>query len=183
MNKEGFSLVELMIAIAISSIVLSAVVALIAYSTNSMSQTKARVALQDQAKDALNHVSAYVMEGNEIKWDETGTSGAAKVLTIIKKPVVNVGTDHAYSLVDPNNQFIYWYIDGSLYFGRASDADVDVTALTADKKHLLATDVQIFDCSKEKDVAKGQEYLHVRLKFADEKSEFDCEKDINLRNQ
>ena len=182
MNKEGFSLVELMIAIAISSIVLSGVVALIAYSTNSMGQTKARVALQDQAKDAMNHISAYVMEGNEISWDETGTTGASKVLKVTKKPVVNVGTAHAYSLVDPDNIFIYWLIDDDLYFGRQSDADIDLTALVANKKHLLATDVLIFDCSEEKSTSDGDEYLHVRLKFKDDKSEFDCEKDISLRN-
>ena len=49
MNKEGFSMIELLIAIAISTIVMGCVIALMGYASHSMNMTQARIALQEQA--------------------------------------------------------------------------------------------------------------------------------------
>ena len=49
MNKEGFSLIELVIAMAVTVVVMSGIITLIAYSTRSMNLTQARAALQVQA--------------------------------------------------------------------------------------------------------------------------------------
>ena len=52
-----------------------------------MRRTQQRVDLQEQAKDAMNHISAYTMEADSAVW-----SDSAKLLTIVKKTVQNVGT-------------------------------------------------------------------------------------------
>ena len=57
---------ELMIAIAISAIVLLGIVSLLGFGTKNMRLTQARVDLQNQAKDATNHMSTYVMEGSSV---------------------------------------------------------------------------------------------------------------------
>ena len=176
--KDGFSLVELMIALAISSIVLVGVISIIAYGTNNMNLTKARVALQDQAKDAMNHISAYTMEASKVDWYDS-----KNVLLVTKDVVQNVGTDETITTTDPNNQYVYWIADNKLFFACVTDPGIDVNNLQADQKHLLATDVATFVCKEEKSVSKAEKYLHVQLRLRDEKSEFNCEKDISLRNR
>lgn len=170
-QREGYSLIELMIAVAISAIVLTGVLGLIGFGTKNMRMTQARVALQNQAKDAVNHISTYVMEASEVFWDETD-----HVLTISKD---QIGLDNQ---VENTEQFLYWRSGDSIYFARESE--VDPAALTADKKHLLVDHITGFDCEVKGNADTGREFLHVVLQLADEDiAEFECEKDISMRNQ
>ena len=57
-SKEGFSLVEMLIALAASSIVMLAIMMIMGFCTSTMRRTQQRVDLQEQAKDAMNHISA-----------------------------------------------------------------------------------------------------------------------------
>ena len=59
LNNKGFSLVEVLIAVAVSTIVFGAITALIVFASNSSRQTNARITLQNEAKDAVNHMEAY----------------------------------------------------------------------------------------------------------------------------
>lgn len=193
-NKEGFTLVELLLAMTITSLVLIGLVALISYSTRSMRMTQARVALQNQAKDVVNHISAYVLEsGAKVSWDDTN-----KLLTVRKEKVKHEGAPAAQ--VDSVEAYAYWMktdSDGEahIYFSEATTLDsafdpkddastIDPSKLTADKTCLLADDVDDFKCELKKtlDGAENQ-VLHVQVKLKDTISEFDCEKDIMMRNQ
>ena len=58
LNNKGFSLVEVLIAVAVSTIVFGAITALIVFASNSSRQTNARITLQNEAKDAVNHMEA-----------------------------------------------------------------------------------------------------------------------------
>ena len=187
-KKEGFSLVELIIAMAITAIVMLALVAIMGYCTRSMRMTSARVALQDQAKDAVNHISAYVLEGNtDIAIDNTN-----KVLLVKKK---NYSNSDAEIKVDSVDAYIYWVTDGSMFFAKATGMDssydpmdetstFDLSTLSNDRTHLLIDDVEDFQCElkKEVDSAKKKK-LHVVLNMKDNVSEFKMEKDIVMRNQ
>ena len=70
LNNKGFSLVELMLAVVISTVVFGAITALIAFSSRSMRDTNARVEIQNQAKDALNHIESYSLEAERAYWDK-----------------------------------------------------------------------------------------------------------------
>lgn len=193
-GKEGFSLVEMLLAMAILVILLSGLVALISYSTRSMRVTQARVALQDEAKDALNHISAYVLSsGATVTWDDTG-----KVLTVRRENIEHAGASASY--VDSVDAYVYWVAADSsgekhLYFSEATAKDpafdpkdktqnVDASLLTADSTCLLADDVNEFTCELKKAVDDAErQVLHIKVTVKDEISEFACEKDIMMRNQ
>ena len=49
-SKEGFSLVEMLIALAASSIVMLAIMMIMGFCTSTMRRTQQRVDLQEQAK-------------------------------------------------------------------------------------------------------------------------------------
>jgi len=68
--RAGYSLIELMIAMAISAIVLTAIIGLIGFATRNMRITQTSVDLQNQAKETLNHMTTYVMEGSHVEWDD-----------------------------------------------------------------------------------------------------------------
>lgn len=169
-NKEGFSMVEMLIAMAISSIVMISVIALLGYGTHNMNLTQAKVALQDQAKDATNHISSYVTEASNITWDDTG-----KILTVQKDSIGIDGT------VSATENLLYWHKDNGLYFARESE--VDPAALTADKNHLLADHVESFTCTPNVNADTGNKLLHIEIKMKDDVSEFTCTKDVYMRNQ
>lgn len=169
--KDGYSLMELMIAVAISSIVLVGIISLLGFGTKNMRLTQARVDLQNQAKDATNHMSTYVMEGNSVLWNKD-----SKILTITKQKIGtnNLPADFEWSY--------YWKKDDGIYFTKGTVADP--ADLTADKKHLLLDKVTDFECEEKKNEDSGKKYLHVTLKLADEDiAEFECSKDIMMRNQ
>lgn len=174
MNKEGYSLVELMIAIAISAIVMTCVIALLGYGSHSMNQTQAKVALQEQAKDVTNHISSYAMEASEVSWDKN-----KKVLTVKKNTIGN--TSGAAVKVESTATYLYWFINHEVYFANA--AEVDPAALTAEKSHLLAEDVEEFECKITTNDETKKKVLNVVVKMQDDISEFDCSKDIYMRNQ
>lgn len=80
--REGYSLVEMMIAMAITAIVITGLIALLSYGSRNMRITQTMTALQNQAKDASNHLSSYVMEASKTEWDDD------KKVLIITKPFI-----------------------------------------------------------------------------------------------
>ena len=164
-------MVELMITMAITSIVVGGLIILLSFGARNVKLTQARVALQNQAKDAMNHISTYVMEASDIQWNE-----ATGVLTIVKD---KIGLDNS---VESTEKFLYWKSGKGIYFARESE--VDPAALTAAKEHLLLDDAKEFICEVRENSDTQRKILHIVLKLSDDDvAEFECEKDIFLRNQ
>ena len=69
-TREGFSLVEMIIAIAIVGIVMSGVLLLISYSTNNMRRTNNMVQVQNETKDAMLHITTYLQESTDAYYDK-----------------------------------------------------------------------------------------------------------------
>lgn len=221
MYKEGFSLIELMIAMAITVIVMAGIITLIAYSTRSMNLTQARAALQDQAKDAVNHISTRVMEGNSVTPYDDAVSGDSKTrgaLLIQNKTIKNDGTEEF-------TWYLYWVSEGlssgdpdMLCFAPLEDLASEtsqppipdeyekkndteklsylsalipaVESSGLQKGHLLCDDVEKFECEVQQKedpadstVKVGRQFLSVSLALKDERSEFQCNKEIMMRNQ
>lgn len=182
-KRDGFSLIELLIAITISAIVMAAVIALMGYASRSMNDTQARVSLQDQAKDAMNHISVYAQEGTDITWDD------AKKLLTIKKDTIKNNEEKASVDADKTKYSFYWYnpTGKMICYDTGDDAtkgDALIALSTSEaKKHMLADYVSGFKCKIDKSIKAGKQILHIDLKMADDKAQFVCNKDITMRNQ
>lgn len=133
LNNKGFSLVELMLAIVISTIVFGVVTALIAFSSRSMRDTEARIELQNQAKDAMNHMESYALESERAYWDDSQKllilfTDEKEAKTMIKG--LEDGTKTLSDIKDmTSDSYAYWFKDvGStvtggeecVYFGQCS---------------------------------------------------------------
>lgn len=198
LNNKGFSLVEVLVAVAVSTIVFGAITALIVFASNSSRQTNARVALQNEAKDAVNHMEAYIIEAQSATWDST-----ANALVLIKdsEDAKEVETgNHTLDTVGPKvkvfntakKTFTYWYDKTAkkLFFGEcrttASDQTntVDLTSsLPTDDMYLLADNVEDFSLSIEKNKVSDKYTVNFHVQFKDNISEYSLDKCVYLRNQ
>lgn len=124
LNNKGFSLVELMLAVVVSTIVFGAITALIAFSSRSMRDTEARIEVQNQAKDAMNHMESYALEAERAYWDDSNHLLILFYDEKQAKEMISGLEDHTKSLSDikdmDSDSFAYWYDDGSIYFGKCS---------------------------------------------------------------
>jgi len=183
--KEGFSLVEMLIAMAITGILMVALISLMGYSTRNMRQTQERVSLQEQAKDAFNHIAAYAMEATTFEWDD-----ANKALKVTRTEVDDTA-DKAKTATEVD--YYYWQVDDKIYFASeqalADEAgETDLEAFTpsyaAAANHLMAENVDSFSCEKkEPDTSENKARLFVTLGMASDMATYESTRDVCMRNQ
>ena len=185
-EREGYSLVELLIAMAITSIVLSTLLILLSFGSHNMRITHSMVALQDQAKDAVNHISTYTMEASDIEWNDE------KGFLVVTKESVPQEVDSEGNYPAPVvEKCFYWKGQengvGGIYFAKwdkVKDAsDVTKVNLVSKPEFLLVDHIQDFSCKVKADKATGKKILHVEMKLNDNNTEFECKKDVYMRNQ
>lgn len=188
-EREGYSLIELMIAMTITVFVLAGLLALLGYGTQNMRITQSMVALQNKAKDATNHISTYTMEASEIVWDED-----KEILIVTKKDISQEqNADGTYP--DPKVETYYYWKDqdahhiGGIYFARRDKvidpSDATKVTLNAKPDFLLVDDIEDFKCEIEENDDTGKKILHMQLKLKNQldDAEFECKKDVYMRNQ
>lgn len=206
LNNKGFSLVEIMLAVVVSTLVLGAITAMIGFAARSSRETNERVELQNQVKDAVNHIESYTMEAETATWQKVGS---ANVLVVFQrrddaKNIVSPVTDSAVQADQvetlDSNVYAYWMFDDgdsskgkNLYFGKCSrSGDVKLSDLKPDNSeaninnnrvYLLADNVTDFDCRINKNSISGKYTVDVELKAKRNKIEYSSNKTVYLRNQ
>ena len=117
-KREAFSLIEMIIAIAIVGFVMAGVILLISYGTNSMRKTNNQLTLQNQAKDLLMHMTTHLQEASDAKFYDDGTTQviiAAKGKDFVNSEATSVDIDLYWTgkYVDPSSsveeKVIYYY--------------------------------------------------------------------------
>lgn len=195
-DKEGFSLVELMIALAMTAIVMLIVIGLMGFGVRNLTITRAEVSLQQEAEDAAKHMTSYAMEGSRIHLDT-----ANKKLQIDKDTVDPTGT------VTATDSWLYWQVDDKIYFGKiGTDPGVDPIASASPSTapsaapsatpsaapstgpssiddYLLAEHVKSFSCEVVEDAVTKKKAVRVIVNMEGSESTFDYHKQVFLRNQ
>lgn len=135
LNNKGFSLVELMLAVVVSTIVFGAITALIAFSSRSMRDTEARIEVQNQAKDALNHMESYGLEAERAYWDDSNNLLILFYDEKQAKEMISGLEDHTKNLSDikdmDSDSYAYWYDNECVYFGKCSSKSESPAATPA----------------------------------------------------
>lgn len=88
-DNKGFSLVELLIAIAISSIVLMALVMLITQAVRSYTKQTALAQIQSDADISLNQMSKNILEATEIKIEKLNGDVTIYTNKVIEKRIMS----------------------------------------------------------------------------------------------
>lgn len=174
-DREGYSLVELMIAIAMTAIVLGGVVAMIGYGSKNMNDTQQLVSLQDQAKDVMNHIAAYAMEGTDVTYSATDN-----MLVVTKNKVTNASGG---PVSDPETKCYYWKNGSNMYFEKLGVHDSPPSSADSPADHLLAENVGSINFDIVTNAESHDKVLKIDIKMKDNDAEYTCNKDIHLRNQ
>ena len=170
LNNKGFSLIELLIALATSAIVLTTILALWGYSTNRMAETHQKVTLQDEAKDVMNHITNVVQEGSSAEWKKNGGVSYLVVKNDSDKAAAN------------RKETVYWHIGKKMYF--ASTTEVSLSSLSADDTHLLGENVKKFECKLLENEVSKTKYIKVTIDMdSGDQAARGCSDNIYLRNQ
>lgn len=78
-NNKGFTLIELIIAIAISVVVLASLVSLIWQSTNYYRRSNEEIGLQMEAQSILNQLKDLIVEADNVRFDMTSDPHQLKI--------------------------------------------------------------------------------------------------------
>lgn len=179
-NNKGYSLVELMVVVAILGIVSSAVVGLVIACTRSYRNVNQETNLQNEAQVAMNQIEnmlidatngvSYYLGNNEnnkvVSDDESDGTSTKKTLVIYnKEEVLNV---------------IWVSKDKKLYF-RKDARSAESGYVTKGEEALMAEYVENFSVSLVNAKKKG--VVNVLLSFkTDERKTYDLNQNITMRN-
>lgn len=80
LNQKGVTLLELILAMAIGSIVLSAIALVISTSSNTYTYSEMDISLQSETQIIMNQITDMILSSNNVKFDTT--SGSDPILKI-----------------------------------------------------------------------------------------------------
>ncbi|MBO5488141.1 MAG: hypothetical protein J5988_14660, partial [Eubacterium sp.] len=118
---------------------------------------------------------------------------------LMKKKIKNDGNAEVTETLSTEDIYYYWYLPASktVYFATrktllkeqgvpAADLDTDMTTvvdLKNEKKHMLVEHVENFKAEVIEDTDTKNKTIHITMKLKDDVSQYECERDINMRNQ
>lgn len=172
MENRGITLVELIIAIAMSSIIIGATTLLIRTAQKDYQYTSDTADIQTETQVLMEQVGKWIMEGNRIKVEDGG-----KKLSIYKIP-----QDKA---VINTTKKIIWLKSGKLYMESFNNVDIDNDTLTysaADEKgeNCIGEHIEEFKANVDGGTPSSVE-LTMTLKRGSQK--YNIENTINVRNR
>lgn len=166
-QNAGFSLIELIIAIALSVMVSGIIIALISVTSNSMARTKSKVALQSQANIAMNHMINMVQKASDVSFDSTH-----QIAIVTNK--TKAGHDE--------EKVVYWEKDNGLYYA-CPYVDPTSVASTDLPKYLLANNVKNLELQTQVNAMSGKISYTIKMNFENDKATFDINHVVVPRNR
>ncbi|MGN0318978.1 MAG: type II secretion system protein J [Lachnospira sp.] len=134
-NNRGFSLVEMLVALVISGIILSALAMLLTQSTSSYRRQTILAQLQNEADITLNQIEINVFESSILNIEKT--SGGVSLYT------QSDGDKLSGYVYDSANETLYYEEDGikSLVCGNVKDFDVRVNSISIDFDNMTILEI------------------------------------------
>lgn len=121
LNNKGVSLIELLIAIAVGAIVLSALTLLVTQATKGYRVQVATAQIQNEANITLNQMESAVMEAKEITIENEKAADGTEI----------AGSNTRYLVLSENVVYIYDNANETLYLADSkytSQSDLDTKA-------------------------------------------------------
>ncbi|HHV12643.1 MAG TPA: prepilin-type N-terminal cleavage/methylation domain-containing protein [Clostridiales bacterium] len=180
-SNQGLTLLELILGMAISSIIIGAIILFMSAGSRGYQNAQDEISLQTEAQTIMNQIREYALEGNNIAYD-----GANHTLSIYHSD------GNAATVTDPVE--IIWFNSGdhNMYLYHTTEeqkgvilAGIGAGAVSMDK--LLGEYVEGFSVAPEKFVydrnADSGTTLTVTLSMRYNGRTFEAVEDIKLRNK
>ncbi len=178
-KNQGLTLIELILGMAISSIIIGAIIIFMSTSTKGYKAAESEISLQTEAQSIMNQISECVLEGNNVKYD--GNS-----LTIYHSDG-NAATETDKVVIiwfNSTNHNMYLY--NTTEAGRVSVMNSIGTG-TVSEENLMGEYVKAFTASPDRftydRTGKNSTTLTIDIKMEYNNRKFSATQAIKLRNK
>ena len=180
LNNRGMTLIELMIAITMSFIIVTAATMFIGNAQKSYQNASESVNLQMDAQILMEQLGTWVMEGNRITADASGLT----IYDIPRKTATPLPSGVIYD--EQASKRVIWIADGKLYmkiFTNIADPDADTLSVTADdakEENCIGLYVTGFIPAID---AANPAKVNLKLQLEQGSQKYEVENEIVVRNQ
>lgn len=187
-DQRGITFIELLIAIAISSIIMVAATVFLGAAHKNYNNASAQIDLQSESQILMEQIGMWVMEGNRVEALDPSTSGAQGGIVIYRIPrKTSVENPNGAAAPEPASKRVIWLSASGkkLYTKTAAVADPekDTTVIAADvdevQQNLLGEYVTAFTGTVD---ASSQASVTVSFKMQYLKQNYEIQNMFKLRN-
>ena len=187
-DQRGITFIELMIAIAISSIIMIAATMFLGAAHKNYNNASAQIDLQSESQILMEQIGMWVMEGNRVEALDPSTSGAQGGIVIYRIPrKTSVENPNGAAAPEPASKRVIWLSASGkkLYTKTAAVADPekDTTVIAANvdevQQNLLGEYVTAFTGTVD---ASSQASVTVSFKMQYLKQNYEIQNMFKLRN-
>lgn len=188
-DNRGMSLIELVIAVAVSSIIMGVIVVFITTATRSYNSAQNTIDLQMESHVMMEQISAWIMEGNNVRVEQIATNGQyvdALVIYSIPRQVPDGRLPDGVTQDTSCTRRVIWMQDKRLYMTyKQQDTLMDPTEtiaaseLSADNEHCICEYMMAFTPTW--DDAANKVKIAVTLKAGTQ--EYQLENEFKVRNE
>lgn len=181
-NNSGFTLVELILVMAITSIIIGAITVFMSASSRSYKAAESEISLQTEAQTIMNQISECVLEGNNVEYNES-----LRTLSIYHND------DDITTTTDPLEIIWFNQTNKNMYLYNTTIGDKDtifdsISAGVVSLENLLGEYVDDFSVMPPykfiyDPTGKKSTTLMVNIKMKHNDREFSLSEDIKLRNR
>ena len=186
-DQRGITFIELMIAIAISSIIMVAATVFLGAAHKNYNNVSAQIDLQSESQILMEQIGMWVMEGNRVEALDPSTSGSLGIVIYRIPRKTSVENPNGAAAPEPASKRVIWLSASGkkLYTKTAAVADPekDTTVIAADvdevQQNLLGEYVTAFTGTVD---ASSQESVTVSFKMQYLKQNYEIQNMFKLRN-
>lgn len=186
MGNKGITLVELIIAVAISSIILGATALLVKTAQNDYQYTSETADLQSESQVLMEQLGKWIMEGNRIKVKEdSGNPDELTIYYIPRTTDTKLPSGVAQSS-EKTKKKVVWIDNGKMYmksFDNIESPDSDTLTYTqADEKedNCIGEHIKEFYAKTDRN---APDIVNIKLTLSQGTYKYEVENAIKVRNK
>lgn len=188
MGNKGITLVELIIAVAISSIILGAATLLVKTAQNDYRYTSETADMQSESQVIMEQLGKWIMEGNKIKVKDKENVGEFDELTIYYIPRTTDTTlpEGVVQTTEKIKKKIIWVKDGKMYVKSFEN----ITSTASDTYTYTETDETEDNCigehikAFEAQTASGApNVVNIKMTLSHGTNKYEVENAVKVRNK
>ena len=186
-NNKGFSLVEILVSLAIGSIIIVSAYTLLNFSSTSYRHTNYNIKTQQEAEVTSNFIYELLLEATDVLVTNASVDGGSyKTVGICNNYYIE--SSGKYIPMVRHNFIVYNNDTDKMYYMKIDSATEDLTQTYIegsvsgifDDKNLLAEGVEAFSMTPDK--LKANEAMNYSVTIKMNKSQYTCKNSVITRN-
>lgn len=183
---NGFTLVEVIIVVAIMSMVILAITMMMSTSTRIYRRESQDIDLQQEAQSSMNQLEDMIVSANQLRFVYYHT-GASDETTVIDYEAIDEGNtkQHYFIIWIKANNSLYFVVKDSAFTYNGSDSEVtELVANVTEDVNLMAKNINTFEAKYTDEILKQSVTVNAEFKIRPtDSNSYTIIKQIKLRNK